>query len=463
MLSNKPRRVAPPAARPAAPVVAPAGPQPASKQALKPAPQTLLDSEDTSPVRTISFYFAVALLFTRVSVLPELLANVVGTNFYILYLLTPPAFAGVFVTSAFSRTLKAKAARYWIAFFAWMILATGFSSWIGGSLMRVKDYGLYDLMLLFVVGGLATSWRQVRVLFYGLAASGMMNLIEARFFMDLRNGRMQLWENGIISNANDLSSQLLLVLPFILWIGMSSRVNVVLRVPAFVAVVYGLWVVVGTASRGALIGIFAAFLFGLWRSTMRQRVIAVMAGAALTVIMTLALPQMAATRLGSLFGERDIEAEQSAEARSHLFRQSLLYTAQHPIFGVGPDQFSNYQSQEHEVKQAMWHPTHCAWTQVSSECGVPAFIFFVLGLGSAILGVTRVYKTARNRGNTEIANACFCYLLSMTGFLTSITFLSNAYAVSIPIMIGLGISLSAAASRLLAKGPSPMMPVAVRY
>lgn len=461
MLSNKPRRVAPPAAKPAARVAAPTGPQPAKIQ--NPVPRVPLDPEESSPLRTISFYFGVALLFTRISVLPELLANVAHTNFYILYLLTPPALAGVFVTSAFRRTLKAKAARYWMAFFVWMIIATGFSSWIGGSLARVKDYGIYDLMLLFVVGGLATNWREVRVLFYGLAASGMMNLIEARFFMDLRNGRMQLWENGIISNANDLSSQLLLVLPFILWIALGPNRNLLLRVPAFFAVIYGLWVVVGTASRGALIGIFAAFLYALWRANMRQRVIAVLAGAALAVIMTLALPQVAATRLGSLFGERDIEAEQSAEARSHLFWQSLLYTSQHPIFGVGPDQFSNYQSQEHEVKQAMWHPTHCAWTQVSSECGVPALIFFVLGLGSAIFGVSRLYKTARERGNAEVAAACFCYLLAMTGFLTSITFLSNAYSVSIPVMVGLGISISAAGSRLLAKTPSPMMPALVRY
>src|ERR1019366_4544316 len=101
------------------------------------------------------FYFGLALVFMRISVLPELLGITVGTNFYILYLLTPPVLVGVFAGGAIRRTLRASAGRYWMAFFAWMVLATAFSSWIGGSLTRIKDYGLYNLALLFVVAGLA--------------------------------------------------------------------------------------------------------------------------------------------------------------------------------------------------------------------------------------------------------------------------------------------------------------------
>ena len=419
--------------------------------------------EDYSTFRKLAFYFGVALIFLRVSVLPELFGYLLGTSLYVLYIVTPPALGGVLFAGGLGRTLQGRAARYWIAFFVWMGLATIFSSWIGGSFNRFKDYGLYNLMLLFVVAGLATSWGDIRLIFYSIAAAGLMNLMEARLFMDVVNGRMQLWENGTISNSNDLASQLLLILPFVLWMIVDPKRNIFVRVPLFFAIGYGLWVVVGTASRGAIIGLLGAFLFILWRANMRQRVMAILAVAVLSVIVTAALPQLASNRLGSLLGEENLEADQSAEARSRLFRQSLIYTIQHPLFGVGPDQFSNYQSNEHEVKQAMWHPTHCSWTQVSSECGMPALIFVVCGLGSAILGVTRAYRMARERGNREIANACFCYLLAMIGFLVSITFLSNAYTVNIPIMVGLGISLSLAATKQLAKvTPAPLMPVA-RY
>lgn len=463
MLSDKPRRVVPPAARPVASIVKPPSPPLANNHPpvpIGPGPE----AAESGTFRKLAFFFGVALVFIRVSVLPEFLGNLIGTNLYILYIVTPLAVAGVLATGAIRRTLRGSAARYWMAFFGWMVVATVFSSWIGGSVNRVKDYGVYDLMLLFIVAGLATDWSEVRIVLYSLVAAGLMNLLEARLFMDIKGGRMQLWENGSISNSNDLASQLLLVVPFLLWMVMDSKRSILVRIPLGGAVIYGIWIVVGTASRGALLGIFAAFAFILWRATMRQRLIALVAGALLTVIMLVALPDLASNRLGSLFGEQNVEAQQSADARSQLFRQSLTYTVQHPLFGVGPDQFSNYQSNEHEVKKAMWHPTHCAWTQVSSECGMPALLFFVLGLGSAIFGVGRIYRIARERGNTDIALACFCYQLAMVAFLVSITFLSNAYTPTIPLMVGLGIAISAAATRQMAKpNPAPMLPMPIRY
>jgi putative inorganic carbon (HCO3(-)) transporter len=466
MLSGKPRRPAP-AAKPVAPAVKPVAPGVPSVRPqvpAVPAPRPYMGPEESSTFRTLAFYFGVALIFLRVSVFPEMLGYLLGTSLYVLYIVTPPALGGVLFGGGLGRTLQGRAGRYWMAFFVWMGLATIFSSWVGGSLNRFRDYGVYNLMLLFIVAGLATDWGEIRVIFYTIAAACLMNLLEARLFMDVVNGRMQLWENGTISNSNDLASQLLLVLPFVLWVAMDSKRNVFLRIPLFAAIAYGLWVVVGTASRGALLGIIASFLFILWRANMRQRLMAILAAVVLSVIVTTALPSITSNRLGTLFGEENEEARQSADARNHLFRQSLTYTFQHPLFGVGPDQFSNYQSNEHEVKQAMWHPTHCAWTQVSSENGVPGLIFFVLGLGSAIFGVSRSYRMARERGNRDIANACFCYLLAMAGFLVSITFLSNAYSCTIPLMVGLGIAMSVAATKQLAKGPAPvpMMP-AVRY
>jgi O-antigen ligase len=459
MLSDNPRRPAP-AAKPVGPAVPPVRPQ----MPAVPAPRPYRGPEDSSTFRKLAFYFGVALIFLRVSILPEMLGYLLGTSLYLLYIVTPPALGGVLFGGGLGRTLKGRAGRYWVAFFVWMGLATIFSSWIGGSLNRFKDYGLFNLLLLFVVGGLASNWGDIRLVFYAIAAGCLMNLLEARLFSDVVNGRMQMWENGTISNSNDLASQLLLVLPFVLWIAIDSKRNIFVRVAMFAAIGYGLWVVVGTASRGALIGIFASFLFILWRANMRQRVLAIFGAAVLGLLVTVALPSITSNRLGTLFGEENEEARQSADARNHLFRQSLTYTIQHPLFGVGPDQFSNYQSLEHEVKQAMWHPTHCAWTQVSSENGIPALIFFVLGLGSASFGVVRVYRMARERGNRDIANACFCYLLAMVGFLVSISFLSNAYSVTIPLMVGLGMAITVTGTKQLTRvaTPVPMMP-AVRY
>src|SRR6185312_2436866 len=99
-----------------------------------------------------------------------------------------------------------------------------------------------------------------------------------------------------------------------------------------------------------------------------------------------------------------------------------------------------------------WHETHNSITQVSSELGVPALIFFLGAIGTAMTWVNRIYGHARRSGYTEIANASFCYLLSMAGYLTSIIFLSNAYRYYLPVAIGLAIALNVCAQREMSRG-----------
>ena len=152
----------------------------------------------------------------------------------------------------------------------------------------------------------------------------------------------------------------------------------------------------------------------------------------------------------------------------------MRYSLQHPLFGVGLGQFPNFEGTESRSKGEFgnWHATHCAWTQVSSECGIPALLFFVLGIGSALALVFRAWRQARKQGFTELSNACFCYLMAMVGFLVDITFIPNAYRFYLPAMIGLAISISFVAKGQMAAGTAskdkrlasmiPAQPLAVR-
>jgi len=195
----------------------------------------------------------------------------------------------------------------------------------------------------------------------------------------------------------------------------------------------------------------------MWRATPAQRILGVGTAVILGITVPLLLPGAAIDRLNSLFGKQHVEASESEDLRATLFRTSLRYTRESPVFGVGPDQFANYEGDEsrREGQYGSWHATHCSWTQVSAECGIPALIFFVAGLGSAILMVNRTWREARQKGFTEIANACLCYSLGMVGFLVAISFLANAYRFYFPVMIGLAICMRFAAVRHMAQ-PKPV-------
>lgn len=451
MLST-PRRGA---ARPVVPITAPvataivARPSPASVAAAG-IPQTL-EPYRSSPIRKLAFYFGLAFIFIKFGVVSELLGQLFGSSGYILYLAAPPAIIGAIVTGGLGRTFRARAPYFWMAFFGWMVLAVPFSYWQGGSFALIASYSRFNLILLFVAGGLATNWKEIRLIFYTIAAGALLNLLTAQLFMDDTNGRISLSFGGSIGNSNDLAAHLLFVLPFILWVVIDHKRSMLIRIPLLGGIGYGLWVILGTASRGALIAVLAVVLFLFWHASMRQRVIGLLACVVLALTLVSALPKTTLNRLASLFGEEHKEADESEALRSRLFRKSLAYTVQHPVFGVGPDQFSNYESKARETEAtSLWHPTHCSWTQVSSECGIPALIFYVCGLGSAVLLINRTYRTARKQNCPEVVNICLCYLLAMLGFHVAISFLADAYSFYGPFMVGLAVSISFAATQQMA-------------
>jgi O-antigen ligase len=201
--------------------------------------------------------------------------------------------------------------------------------------------------------------------------------------------------------------------------------------------------------------------FMLFFATPTQRVIAIGSGVMLTFLFLAVLPSNALHRLGNLFGEEHEEAKESGESRSYLFKTSLRYTYQHPLFGVGPGQFPNYEGQQRvtEGKVGNWHETHCVFTEVSAENGIPALIFFLGALVAAVVPVLRVHKKARKMGNVEVKNACFCFLLGTLSYLVAVTFLSHAYSFYFPVLIGMAGTLSFVANQQLeARGGAQMPP-----
>ncbi|HEX4278161.1 MAG TPA: O-antigen ligase family protein [Bryobacteraceae bacterium] len=413
------------------------------------------ETKEPEGFQNLAFYAGLAMLLVRLAVLPEVLYSILHVNTYILYLVGPPAIFGALFCGAIPRTLRHPAGWFWVLFFTFMAISVPFSSWKGGSTAEVKSYAEFSLPLLFTVGGLTLTWKQVRTTCYVMGVSGLINIFTASLFAKEDNGRIDMMASGTIGNSNDLASHLILILPFVLFIAMDKRRNAFLRWSMIAPIVYALRVILGTASRGAVIALVTMFLFVLIRASAKQRVIALVLAGLMAAAIPVLVQGNAAARLGSMIGESSHEeAKESEDARRYLLKQSLIYTLQHPVFGIGVGQFATYEgtSAVAEGRVGNWHQTHNAFTQVSSECGIPALLGFILGLAAALRSLSRTYRESRRGGFTEISNAAFCYLLAMVGYLVSIFFLANAYRFYLPAMIGLAIAMSSAAAREMSAG-----------
>jgi O-antigen ligase len=415
------------------------------------APLSSDEAWETEPVRKISFYFCLAALFLRFGVVPELILYLTHFNTYLLYLVAPLAIVSTVLKGGVQRAFQSRAAYYWTAFFAWTALATPFSSWVGGSVKELVTYARADVIFLVLVGGMALNWHEVRVIFRVIAAATVVNLVSTRLFERLEAGRVILDSSGSIGNSNDLAAHLLLVLPFLLFFMLGRDRSKVIQVVVLGLVLYGIWVMLGTASRGGLVGLALVFLCLLIRASLPQKLLLIVVAGAIALVAMAVLPSITLNRLSSLFGNKETEADASTEARKYLFRMSVKYTIEHPLFGVGLFQFENFEGKSSQAQgvHGNWHETHCSYTQVSAECGVPAFLFFTAGLGSAMLLVLRTYRKAKQEGYEEIANGCFCYLLAMMGHLVALAFLAEAFSFQLPAMVGLAVTINYAAMRTM--------------
>lgn len=450
MLSSKPYPARVPS-RPVAPPQPTYPPAPVSRSAPLPAVSQPVRKvvRDVRPYRKVVVAFGLAALLVRFGVLPEVIYYITGVNTYLLYITVIPAIIASLVSGGWKQTFTLRAPYWWMAFFGWMILATPFSFWPGGSARFLLSYGRTDLVFLFIAGGLAVQWRDIRALYYTIAAAAVVNILTAQFFADDSNGRISLTASGTIGNSNDLAAHLILVMPFMLFVILDKKRSLFIRVPLILSIFYGLKIILGTASRGALVAVLCGFAFMLWRATPTQRAVSVAAAALLGVVFMAILPAATIGRLANLFGGEHYEAEVSGDVRSYLFKQSVNYTVHHPLFGVGPSQFANYEGTARvaEAKVGVWKDPHFVFTQVSADDGIPALIFYVAGLISALAAVIRTHRKARQLKNIEVTNACFCYLLAMVGFLVAGSLLPFAYHFYYPTMIGIAVSITVAAKR----------------
>ncbi len=397
----------------------------------------------------LAFKCALALLFLRFSYLHETITFLTGINTYVLYIFGPIAFFGIAVSGGVERSLRERIGKYWLAFLAWMAIDIVFSSWPGGSASDFFSYLRTDVCMFLITAGLARTWKDCRQMIGVIALATIVNLGTAHFFMQTTSSdRLALSWGGTIANSNDLAAHLLLAVPFVLFYVIKPKSAPVVRILGVVAVGLGLYQILHTGSRGALVALAVTAVFVLITGSARQRVAVVVGAPVALIALVVLIPSSTWKRLTS-FSENESasdEALESSAARQYLFRQSLIYTLHHPVFGVGPGQFSSYEggTMTSQGMRGNWHETHNTYTQVSSECGLPALFFYLGALFSSFGLLVKTRKAAAAAGNEEIATAAFCLLIGMVAYTTATVFVSFAYRFYLPAISGLIVAIWAA-------------------
>jgi hypothetical protein len=428
------------------------GEKPAAKPPVEVAETPIRGEGSGQTGNSIALYLCVCFIFFRFSFLHEIIADklkfdahlllVVGASAVIAAILT-----GGILNGAFNRIFLA-----WVGFTACMAMATLASSWRGGSFAVFYPFIRTTMILVIMIPAVVNSPRSLSLIVKTIGMAGIATVLLGLTNDDYRSGRLELSGAGAsIQNSNDYAALLTLVMPAVAYLSMRRGTSIVFKVIGVITLSLACFLILSTGSRGALISMAISMLYVLKVASGKVR-IAILAGVPLVALIAIPfIPTEASQRLATLFGAREETSEAAASKiqRTALLMESIRFTAQHPLLGVGPGTFEEYQANAAEQSglRGMWHETHNSYTQISSECGIPALLFYA----TAIFLSFRVFQRGRKSSDPELRSIASILGLMVVSFSVCMFFLSQGYGSGFPVLGGLAISLE----RLLAKEAAP--------
>ncbi|HEX3249074.1 MAG TPA: O-antigen ligase family protein [Pyrinomonadaceae bacterium] len=237
---------------------------------------------------------------------------------------------------------------------------------------------------------------------------------------------------GLFGNSNDMALHLVTMVP--LAVGFAFVTKGLLRKLLFIglAVLFVSGIVV-TFSRGGFLGLFIAALVLTRKIGRRNKFLSTAALVVAMLALLIFAPGSYTGRLSTIFNSA-ADATGSSSQRTEILKRSIWVTLRYPVFGVGIGNF-HYKSVQELV-------THNAYTQVSSEMGIPALVIYVMLMVYPLRRLREIESQTENRADKRK----FYYLsigiqTSIIAYMVSSFFASVAYQWYIYYLVGYAVAL----------------------
>lgn len=399
-------------------------------------------SEPSSPVASLGIFLLAIYVFMAYGRIVEILPPAIGTSVPIMPIVMVLVLMAAVLTNGIWRFRSHPAVLCFVAYYGWMVLCVPFSIWRGGS-VSIVIYQLKMALLFVAIASLVRTTAHLRTLMVAIAVSTVILVLVGNSVSENIEYRFQ-FEAGSLSNPNELANHLLIGLPLAWIIGLRSGTFSFKNLVRWTILIASFIMLFKTGSRGGLV-ITLGLLTGLFLTLSFANKVKLLIVSALGVLFMLTVaPQTVLQRYRTLISS-DVgpgEAIQSRASRSDLLWGSISITLRNPIFGVGPANF--VVAYNDDLKEAglhhHWEATHNAYTQISSEMGIPALAFYVSVFVIAIRRVWAVRRTAK-----QIPQLHYLYkiaslvLLSIAAYLLSGLTTSNAHQFYFPLLAGIAL------------------------
>lgn len=420
---------------------------PPAPPAARRAPVVAVDQ--STILAKIGFYATLLYIFGVFSLSEELAITFLHVKPYLTTVTGLLAVIAAALGGRMANVFRFTGSRLLIAFSLCLLASVPMSTWRGGSWQTVFQFLTKSLIVMVLLLMTVTTWRQIRLLFMAMmVAAGLITLAVRSSLVDLSGDPRLAFNEGRLANPNDLATHLLVLIPFCVAVFFLSGRFSVLRPASAIVAAGALFTVLRTGSRGALVTIAVLGVVLLWKlpSAVHKLAMAVMLFLAAALGLLL-LPGSVVQRYKLLFSKDDTlptntmeqQALESSESRRAILRRSIEMTFEHPVFGVGPGNFATAENRlaQGEGRRGAWLQTHNSYTQVSSECGIPALLMFASAIVWSLRRAWRYHSRLVNLEMGPQAIGFLAVLLSLLSFAVNICFASLAYTFYVPTLVGM--------------------------
>lgn len=238
----------------------------------------------------------------------------------------------------------------------------------------------------------------------------------------VEEGRERLESVGMLSNSNDIAAIFVLAIPFTVFFIVKSNIKPINWLMGAVAAASMSVLVWQSASRGALLGIFAlAGAYALARIKNRK-----------VLILFLALGLAGTLASFSLMTRNAEDLEGSTSNRTLYWKAGLNMAVRNPLFGVGywgfPKNLVSYAPDGNVGTEKEHMTAHSSWVLVLAEGGFMALALFLA------LWIYAAYAAWKLRLHQPE------YIMGIAGYGIAISFLSHSYTLFPYIVLALAIT-----------------------
>lgn len=408
-------------------------------------------------IQRVGFGALIVFLILRFSYLHEFISGKLNIDTHLVLIFSVICLVCSVLSGNFAEAFRHKICWLWIGFAFFMGAATVTSNWRGGSLPILFDYVRTCLPAVVMIPALATTKKDISRMISAIGVACLALTLIGVFNSDFTSGRMSFAsQSSDIQDSNDYAAHLILMLPALAWVTLRPGSSKGRKFVGVFGLGLAFYEILSTGSRGGFVAIAATTVYVAFMSSARIR-LAIFVGLPILAVCVLPfIPSESSARLKTLFGSNsasatDEEAVESREARMELLKESIRITLHNPLTGIGPGEFMDVQADQAKAhgQRGMWHVTHNAYTQASSECGIPAFLCFAGGIVVTFLEFRRLSKA----GVEGISLPCKFLSVMILSFAICIFFLSLAYTVQMLALGGIAIKARALANEeLLSQG-----------